>query len=593
MKKLVLICFALLISGCTTANQEPTPTEETTATSGEVETYVGIGKGHGGEIQIEMSVQDNQITDLVVLTQNETLGMGDVAQEKIFTHVLDHQSLSIDNVSGATLSTIGYRTAILDAANQSTLDVETMKEVEVMISAEDVVMQADVVIVGSGAAGLSAAISAAQNGASVIVLEKLDRLGGSTITSSGLIYAGGTTLQEEAGIEDSADALEAYWKERAEGVADEAYIELVAQESQNNIDFLIESGVGYNSQTILQAGLDATPRSHLPSGLGASMINELASTARELGVEIITSTDVQEITVNDEGVVNGVSAQQDYNALTVESSTVILATGGYGNNPEMLAQYAPIATGDFPTSAPGSEGDGIVMAQSLGAQTEFPNGVIGWKIISPGLNHTTPIGSLANKTRGIIVDETGLRFTNEAADYPFVHRDMCENGSEQFYFLYSSNVPANSTSEDHSALIELLESGIELGVVSKAESIDELATTLGMSELVSSVERYNTLENEDTDFNKGVEFMTPISEGPYYALTLEPSLLGTFGGIVTNLDAQVLNTQGEVIEGLYAAGEVANSEFFGELYPASGSAIAHAVTFGRVAGENAALTSKE
>ncbi len=555
-------------------------------------TYQGnCASGHAGNVAVEVTLSENAIEDITVTENNETSGIGDVAAAHIIEDILTNQSLDVDGVSGCTISAAAFRLAIEDALTSAGADVDALRKVEKQTAdpvAEE--MDADVVVIGSGAAGLTAAIEAAKGGANVVVLEKMARNGGATRTSSGMIVAGGTSLQEEAGIEDSVENLKEYWYERGEDNVDTEFVDFVAENINASLEDFISWGVSYSPELILQSGTATINRAHMPAGAGAELCDKLVMQLDELGVDILTETDVKALVQSDDGAIVGVEAQTRKGTLNVSAKSVIVATGGYGWNPDLIKEYSPKAEGAWSMSSPGNTGDGLVMAMEVGADTVFKGGFIGWKVCTPAYDHTTAIGAPIYGAANLIVNTNGDRFCNEALDYPFVYNAMQEDGSDRFYWIFESAGETKDLVNNVSNTVANLELGVEAGVVYKADTVEELAEVSGLTNLAASVEAYNSaIENgEDAEFGRDTATMTALDEGPFYAIVSQRATLGTFGGLNTNVTGEVVNAQGEAISGLYAAGEVANGEFFPVIYPASGSSISMCVTLGKEAGKNAA-----
>ena len=555
-------------------------------------TYTGTGVGHNGEVAVEVTVSEDAIEDIVVTETAESTYMGEVASEKVISQVLEYQSLAVDAVSGCTLSRVAFVNAITDALTQAGADISALRSVEIPdMVGEERTIDTDVVVIGSGGAGLSAAIQAAYKGANVVVLEKLARLGGSTLTSSAMLIAGGTTLQEEAGIEDSPEALKQYLIDRGEGIADQEWTDFFADHVNDVLYWFMDLGVNYNKDLILVQGTADVARAHMPVESGRELIPRLAEEAEKNGVQILTETPAVSLIQDEDGNVVGVTADDHGATVTVNAKAVIIATGGYAQNPDMLAEYAPDAVGTWPESSPGSTGEGIELGTSVGADTVFKGGFIGWKVVSPGNDQTTAIGAPLYGAANLVVNPEGKRFGDESLDYPFMFADMVKDGSDTFYFIFDSgDKETKDLVNNVSDTVKNLELAVEAGFAFKADSIEDLAEASGLSELPDTVASFNAaIENgTDEEFGRDTSGMIPIANGPFYALQCKKATLGTFGGLNTRISGEVLNADGEVITGLYAAGEVANGNFFPKLYPSSGAALGEAVVFAVEAGKSAA-----
>lgn len=591
MKKLICLFLTsfLMLSGCTTQNQSGQPSKS----NYQAGTYTGTANGHGGPVSVEVILSENAIDSITVIESSETKGIGDVAVTHVIEDIINNQSLDVDAVSGCTVSANAFRTAIENALTQANVDITALAKVSKQkTEAKDEAIEADVIVVGSGVAGMIAALEAAQSGARVVILEKMPRNGGATRLSSGMIVAGGTSLQKEAGIDDSVENLQTYWRDRGEGNVDTDMTDYVAAHVNESLEDMIALGVNYTSSLILQSGTATVNRAHMPSGAGAELCDKLADELVKQNVEIRLETAVTSLIQNDQGEVTGVIATtSDGGTLTVNAKAVILATGGYGWNPELVKEYSPNAEGAWSCSSPGNTGEGLLMAMDAGADTVFKGGFIGWKVSTPSYDHTTAIGAPVYGAANLIVNEKGDRFANEALDYPFVYNAMKEDGGDKFYWIFDSgDGETKDLVNNVSNTIANLELGVEAGVVYKADTLEELVQVSGLTNLSNSVAQYNEAisKGKDEEFNRDVASMTPIQNGPFYAIVSQRATLGTFGGININITGEVVNAEEVAIPGLYAAGEVANGEFFPVIYPASGSSISMCMVLGKEAGRSAA-----
>ncbi len=555
--------------------------------------YKAESMGFHGPVSLEVEIGEGKIQDIRILESFESEGLGDVAFDKITEQVLENQSLNIDSISGATFSAWAVRNAIQSALESAGADIEALMSREIPKETEPLNLEADVVVLGSGAAGMSAAIEAAKAGAKVIVLEKLSRTGGSSLTSSGMVLAGGSAFQKAAGIEDSPEALRQYWIDRAGGNADVNLINYAASNALESLQFLVDMGISYTKDFILTSGTQTVRRAHLPPGYGREFMGKVIAAAENLDVDIYTDTRAMSLSMEN-GEVKGVKADRNGAEVTVESRAVIIATGGFDHNEELKALYAPEAVGAWAVSAPQNTGDGLIIGMDAGADTVFKGGVIGWKVVSPRYGHTTMIGRPIYGLPNLIVDSRGERFVDESLDYPFIFNAMAANGSDKFYFIFDSNAGATETLEAATGTLESLEMAVEANVAFKADSIESLAETASLPGLAEAASDFNAafLRGEDSEFGRNTSTMEEISEGPYYALQCQTATLGTFGGLKVNVEGEVLDKSGQPIPGLYAAGEVANGDFFSEIYPASGSSLGMSVIFGRKSGMSAAAYIK-
>ncbi|MFZ7120309.1 MAG: flavocytochrome c [Eubacteriaceae bacterium] len=437
----------------------------------------------------------------------------------------------------------------------------------------------DVVVIGGGAAGLAAAIEAAESGSNVALVEKMPMVGGSTVLSGGIVYATGSQAQKDFGVEDSVEDLVNYWSERAEGKNDKEFLTFVAERSGATMDWLVELGVEFNEPTV--SGTSPILRAQSTTSHGAGLINPLKAYAESKNVEIFLQTSANELITNDQGEVVGVkTVDKDENEIVFNAKAVILATGGFDRNSELVKEYAPIAEGQDSFVGTGNTGDGLTMAKSLNADVISNGGVIGFRKVVGEPAYTTDICMLMWSPY-LYVNTQGQRFVNETTDYPLFYEELVKQDEQVSYLIFDKNT-----------YVETLDQAVEKGSAFVADSLEELAEKAGIDAngFTTTVENYNKMiaNNEDTEFGKNLTGHKAIDSSKYYALKIVPATLGTMSGIKINLDTQVINKDGNVISGLYAAGEVANGSFFNTVYPASGTSIQMGLTFGRVAGKNAA-----
>ncbi|NBG89423.1 FAD-dependent oxidoreductase [Isachenkonia alkalipeptolytica] len=445
---------------------------------------------------------------------------------------------------------------------------------------EENVMDTDVLVVGGGGAGLAAAIEASEEGASVVLVEKLGMLGGSTSLSGGILHASESPVQERAGIEEPWEDFADYWMEMSEGNADEEMINYIARNSGETIAWLEERGVVFQ-EDLTAEGISPAQRGHHAEDGGFGITRPLEEVAEDLGVEIILNTTVTELILEDDGTVIGaVGENGNGQTFTFNAEAVILATGGFDQNEEMIEEYAPVASGQFSYAASGNVGDGLRMAEEAGADIVAPNGVIGFRGVDPSVSYRGELGGLVFAPN-LYVDESGQRFMNEADYYALMYEAMVENESEEFYSIFSGEVPE-----------EILDEGVEEGYAVSAESFEELAEAIGVPEenFLNTIERFNELVEIGEDEDYGNPAIAEIEENNLYALTVHPATLSSFGGPRVNLQGEVLDSEGNHIGGLYAAGDVANGQLYDSVYPASGTCITSVLVMGREAGKTAAMS---
>lgn len=501
--------------------------------------------GYNGEYAVTITVDGDAITDIKYGENGETPAVGGIALEKMTADMLEKGTVNVDAVSGATVTSLTYRTGLVNLLKENGVAEALYAQVPSSEVKEETLIKTDVLIVGGGVAGLSAAITAKEAGADVYLIEKRDIMGGSSVVSGGIVYA----ALDEADVPVMVD----YYMERSGQTADKDMLTFMAKDSLNTIQWLQDQGVEWARTAA--SGTAPQERAHFATGSGGGLTLPLVEKAQALGINVLLSTKATELITDEKGAVIGAKAEGKQANITFESKAVILCTGGFDVSEEMKEQYAPIALGDFAVSGSGNVGDGLNMGLALKADTVFKNGVIGYSVVSPSL---PALGGVANGAP-LYVTEDGS-FASLITDYPIIYSNLKATEAEGFYGIFDA------------AAAEKLAYLQGKSFITSAETVEELAKATGMDaeKLAASI-----AQNEN------------LKTAPYYAVTVKPSTLGTMGGLKTNFDGQVLSG-GEPILGLYAAGEVANGDFFGVEYPASGTSISMCITFGKAAGAHAA-----
>lgn len=589
---LLIMSMLLGIAGCTAA-EKPDNTQNENAVY-KAGTYTATAKGHNGDVKVEVVFNDTSIVSVKVLEHAETGGIGDIAIERISGEIVSGQTLAVDSVTGATYTSDAILAAVEDCVKQAGGNVDDLKKGGGTGTAgEEKELTTDIVVVGAGGTGLSAAASAYENGADVIVLEKLAITGGSTALSGGGIAATDTKFQRELGITDTKQSWMELWKERqATSNPDSIYpdydrVDKFMDEAVVTTEWLVDY-VGHKYGSIEGYGVDYVKRLHFPAEVdgkksGAAFIQSIENFVRKNNIDIMTETKATELITNENGDVTGVVAEGKDGKVTIHAKKVILAAGGFAKNDELLERLAPKLAGTAALSAAsaGSTGDGILMAEKIGAALyEDP-----WSIgLSFGAKVDGTAGLAWDWTK-VYVNETGERFVNEETHYAIITNIVAEQ--ETPWLILDS-------SEANAATVELLEAAMSGGEVAKGETYEELGTAMGVpgETLAKTMADYNEGAKTGTDsLGKSSNFLVPMEKAPYYALKIYPKTMGTFGGVKTNENYQVLREDGSIINNLYAGGECANRVLYNQVYM-SGSAVQFAATSGRISGAHAAQSLK-
>lgn len=597
-------------------------------------TFEGKAYGNNGWLTVEVTIKDNKITDIKTPGQRETKYLGDTAIREIGKDVLQYQTLNVDNIAGATVTSTALKTAIAQAIEKAGGDIaafqkpvpEKIKKVAGITKGS-----ADLIIVGAGGAGLSAAVTAKDLGVkNVLVLEKMPVIGGNTLRCASAFNAADPDRQkalpmtetlkeavvkaisEKPVSEEHAKLMadvkakyEAYLKSGSKTLFDcpewhalqtynggdkVGHIPLIRQYSNNVLDTLhwMQSKGSPVMDRVSQGAGALWQRTHqldAPAGLG--LIDPLYQSAVKQGVNFKLGMRVQDLILNDKGRVIGVTATDKVgNKYELTSKDgVILATGGYSQNKEMRQKSAPHLTPEMvSTNQPGATGDGIVIATRHGADTTGMNYVQVYPLATPG---TGALQGRARKMSGlddvIDVNKNGERFVKEDARRDeFVAAIKKQPGGVVYDINDSSIVkPLNSFNED-------VETLVSIGRIYKADSLADLAKQLGMpaDKLEATVAEFNKMVEAKNDPKFGRKlFDRPIVKPPFYATPRAPSIHHTMGGLQISTNAQVLDKKGKPIPGLYAAGEVT-----GGIHGSNrlgGNATADVLTFGRIAAKSA------
>lgn len=565
MKKVWLL-LALILLLSTSCSQQPEVEEEQPPVDEpqpEVEqdegmtpgTYTAVCSGFYGDFDISVTVSDVSITDIQLGEYKETEAVGGKALRIMSERIINDNTTGVDAVSGATVTSAVFRAAVNDCLAQAGAP-DSLKEAPAAPQVLDLTVETEVLVIGGGAAGLSSAITAAENGAKVTLIEKQDILGGSTVVSAGIVYA--------AIDENDVPKMTDYYMERAEQNADREIINFYAQNSIDTISFL--DGIGVKWMMTVPAGTAPEPRAHFSmhengtAMIGSALIVPMEEKAKELGIEILTGVKGTELILED-GKVVGTKAESKTTNYTFKSEAVILATGGFDASEELKEKHSPVALGDYPLSNKGNVGEGLIMGMEAGAASEFKNGAIGFQIVDGSLPNSGYNGSAMTANAFVKTDGTFLALAN---DYPINYTNLKLAGDTSFFGLFDAN------GKDSAEAVLALDRNFAF----KADTVEDLAAATGMD-----------AEKLQDAFDK----TETLTTAPYYAVVVKPATIGSMGGLIINTKAEVISeADGLPIYGLYAAGEVANPGLYYNEYPASGTSISSSITFGREAGKNAA-----
>lgn len=593
-----------------------------------LKTGTGVADGYGGKdsISVTVSLKDGKIASVNASGPKETQGIGSIAIEKMPGEMVKANSINVDGVSGATVSSTGILKAAELALKAAGVNPNDFKGVSA-IKAEDKTYDADIVIVGAGGAGMVAAITAADAGKKVILIEKQAMTGGNSVRATGGMNATKTTEQdankftEEAGIEKTLKAAEKFADNKA--IAElTAKVKSQWEEYKANpkgyfdsvelmqLDTII-GGHGKNDPELVKAlttgasdaiawlktinidlssvgafGGASVKRIHRPLNeekkvvsVGGYMIPRLEAACRARDkITLLLETTATSIMTDDNGKISGIEAESKGAKVTVNAKAVILATGGFGANLKMVARLKPELEGFMTTNAPGIDGRGIIMAQELGAAT------VDMKEIQ--IHPTVQADTAALITEGlrgdgaILVNSNGKRFTDETSTRDAVSAaEIAQPGSFSWLIIDTKMSDASSVIKGY----------ISRGYTKQGNTYEELAKEINIpaDAFAETMKTWNSyVENRnDPEFGR-TSFAQPLDKAPFYAIKVTAGVHHTMGGLKIDSHTRVLKGDNSIIPGLFAAGEVTGGIHGGNRL--GGNAVADFVIFGRIAGQEAA-----
>jgi len=552
-------------------------------------TYVGQADGKGGKIVVEVSLAGNRIKGIKILEQHETEGLGDTTLADLANRVVAANSAKIDAVSGASLTSKGFLGAIEAALVKAGTSSDKLAKVAVSAEgAEPAVQDYDVVVVGAGGAGMCAAIEAKNAGAKVVLLEKMSFVGGNTLISGAEYAAPGNWIQKKEGIEDSADKHFADTMAGGDNKADPALVRVLSNNALAGAEWLKDYVKVEFEDELMFFGGHSVKRSLVPHGAsGSELVTKLHKKVVELGIPVKLDTKAETLIVKD-GAVVGVVADRKGQKITFNAKSVVLATGGFGSNLEMRMKYNPKMDGKIlSTNSVGSTGDGITMAEKVGAE------LVGMEYIQTYPICDTLSGMLlyVDDTRlmgaTIIVNKEGKRFVEELQRRDVMSDAIVkQTGSVCYEFWDEAAMKGAKILENHPGEVEYL---YKNKMMVKANTVKEAADFFGIDavELQATIDRYNQYarDGKDLEFNKRGK-LTPFGAAPYYIVKACPAVHHTMGGIKIDVDTHVISANGKVIPGLYAAGETTGG--IQGTNRLGSNAIPDITVFGRIAGKSAA-----
>ena len=622
------VLASLLLAGAMFLTACGGSASSTSAAGGVSGSFTGTAKGMG-EVSVTLTLTDNVITDCTAKGDEETSGIGSVVIEQFPGEVVEGNTINLDSISGATITSNAFVEAAKAALTEAGLNPDDyMAKADKTANGETVSYDADVVVIGAGGAGMTAAMTAADAGQKVVILESQAMVGGNSARATGGMNAAKTVYQDEnefdqaAGVEktlataaekyadnetitalaktvseqwaayqanptgyfDSVELMELDTMVGGKGINDPELVKTLCEGTADAIDWLDENGITLHN--VSSFGGASVKRIHRPVNeegkvvsVGAYMIPLLQENCEKRGIDIVLNTTVDTILTDANGAAVGVSGtDKDGNTVVVNAKSVILATGGFGANLDMVTQYKPELAGFMTTNAAGAQGQGIEMATAIGAGTVDMDQIQ----IHPTVEANTA-ALITEGLRGdgaILVNANGERFIDEVGTRDVVSAaEIAQPGSYSWLIVDQAMADASSVIQGY----------IKKGYTKTGATYEELAKELDIdpAAFTNTMETWNGYveAKNDPDFGR-TSFANPLNNGPYYAIKVTAGVHHTMGGVTINSATEVLKEDGTVIPGLFAAGEVT-----GGVHGANrlgGTAVADFVVFGRIAGESAA-----
>ena len=546
----------------------------------------GSGTGFGGKLDLTITLDEDKITDIIVQNHNETAYVGVRAFPLLKEKIIAAQSPEVDNISGASFTSYAYKAAVAKAMETAGLQAYKInfntKSPNPITLTNGPDVEVDVLVIGGGGAGLSAAISATEAGSKVMLIEKMPLLGGNTVYSAGGLNAAETSSQKASGMEDSKQV---YYEDTMKGgknINNPELVKILTSEGDITIDWLKDKGIDL-AKVALLAG-SSNPRAHLPadgSAIGPYLFAGLESYVTKIGVDIRPNTLAVALNINN-GQIHSVKVESDTTMYTIKAKSVIIATGGFGANLEMVTANNPKLKGFKTSNHKGATGDIFPIVEKLGIQLKDMNQI---QINPTGETAKSFIITEAVRgSGGIFVNAEGKRFINELGTRDVVAASILSQPKSMAFIVYD-NQTRNA--------LKIIENYEKLGIVRQAKTLEELAGVIKVpsAELQNTITSFNEIIVAQKDPLGRVRFAKPIEQGPFYAIAINPVIHHTMGGIAVNTESQVLLKNNTPVKGLYAAGEVV-----GGIHGANrlgGNAISDITTFGRRSGERAAKFAQE
>ena len=585
-KKTLLSAAAMLVAGTLSASLMAAPV-----------TTEGTGVGKHGDITVAVTFDNGKIQDIKVVKTAEN----PILAQKVFTELKDEivaqNSTELDMISGATFSSKGLVEAVNDAAKKAGVTLGKADKKALKKVARDLPKTSnyDVVVVGAGGAGFSAAITAKAAGANVVLLEKMPAVGGNSLISGAEMNVAKNWVQPKLGINDDSPELHATDTFKGgDGKGDMKVINVMTHQALDAAkwcrDYL---GVQFEDDNLFFFGGHSRKRALIPEGhTGTEFIAKFQAKADELGIPVITNMKAEELIKDKDGRVVGVKATMDGAEYTFNAKGgVVLATGGFGANPEMVKKYNPKIDERFKTTdAPGTTGEALYMAERAGAELVNMGYIQTYPICDP-ISGAIELIADARFDGAIMLNQEGKRFVEELQRRDVLSEAILNQTGRYCWVLWNDNIgKISNTVKAHANEYEAF---TKQGIMATCDDLKCIAdfTKIPFDQLQATVKRVTDMagKGNDKDFKHRAGLMD-MSQGKYYVIKAVPSTHHTMGGVRINEKAEALTAEGKVIPGLWAAGEVTGVTHGTNRL--GGNAYTDIIVFGRIAGEAAAQAAK-
>lgn len=547
-------------------------------------TYEGEAIGRNGPVKVQVTVAKDRIESIRVVSHNESAGLSDAPINTLPKTIVDKQSLAVDVFSGATFSSKAVIGAVENALKKATKDIKPLLIAPAVTAAvkppKDETV--DVLVVGSGISGMVAGITAAEKGSNVLIIEKQGMLGaGDSMNISTGITAGGSRLIKQLGIEnatakDYADFLVKQATTKKVPI-NEKNVRTYAMRGGELVDWLMDLGVPFG-RFQKDKWFHITKDGSAP---GPHIVRALSKKIADDNINYRLNSQVVDLLMKD-GKVVGATVKTGAGSYKVNAKAVVMATGGFSASHELVKKWAPEWVGRPTTGAVSLTGDGILMAQKVGAQTVAMQEIKANYLCHP-LTARDGVSLTAITPYNILINHEGKRFVDEGhASINFKSRAMMKQTGHEAYAIVDQTAMDN---------LKLMRNYATAGYFVKANTVEELASKLKVDQkaFIKTMKDYMAAcqAGKDPEFNRRIQY--PIAKAPFYAALVTPSMQSTYGGIKTDEKAQALNADNKPIAGLYAAGATSGHEAYANEV---GFAAIIGLVYGKIAGENAAAYAK-